>query len=224
VRDVVPLPPVARDVTPGLGYDARGPAVHPPAVVVPSHLEEVDVVAAAAGLTLERYGDRLILSGDPEMQRLGEAIHGFLAADRPSLAADERRALARGLLERWEVSFALAPDDLLRASDRLRAWVDSRWPGAVWHREWPLLHRQPNGTIIRGTADLVVEHAGGFVVIDHKSFPGSAEQAAVRAAGFTGQLTAYAAAVAAATSRPVTEGFVHLPVLGAVVPLPVDPN
>ena len=222
VRDVVPLAPVARDVTPGLGYDARGAASHPPAVVVPSDMgevAEVDVVAAAAGLTLERYGERLILSGDPEMQFLGDAIHGFLAADRPSFDADERRAIARGLLARWGVPFALPPDDLLRASDRLRTWIDGRWPAAVWHREWPLLHRQPSGTIVRGTADLVLEHAGGFVVIDHKSFPGSAEQAARRAVGYTGQLAAYAAAVAAATGRRVTECFVHLPVLGAVVPV-----
>ncbi len=232
VRDAALLGPVARDVTPGLGYVAAGPCAYPPAVVVPSSLVppdglrddggEVDIVAAAAGLTLERCGERLILHGDPEMQRVGEAIHGFLAADRPTLAADERRAIAGGLLTRWEVAAALRPDDLIAASDRLRAWIDARFPGAVWHREWPLLHRQPNGTIIRGTADLVLEHADGFVVVDHKSFPGSADQAAVRAAAFTGQLAAYAAAVAAATGRRVTGCFVHLPVLGAIVALPTD--
>jgi ATP-dependent exoDNAse (exonuclease V) beta subunit len=225
VRDVVPLPPITRDATPGLGYAARGTESYPPAVVVPSDMPgpdgEVDLVAAAAGLALERYGERLILSGDPEMQRLGEAIHGFLAADRPTLTADERRGLARGLLGRWTVDFALQPDDLVKASDRLRVWIDTRWPEAIWHREWPLLHRQPNGTIVRGTADLVIEHADGFAVIDHKSFPGSAEQAAQRALGYTGQLAAYAAAVAAATGRVVTECFIHLPVLGSIVPVPV---
>ena len=230
LREGAMLDPVRRDVTPGAGYDPTGPRAYPPAVTVPSSLVppdglrddggEVDVVAAAAGLTLERYGERLMLRGDPEMQRVGEAIHGFLAADRPTLDPDERRAIAVGLLERWGVAAALGPDDLVRASDRLRAWVDARFPGAVWHREWPLLHRQPNGTVIRGTADLVIEHADGYAVIDHKSFPGSAEQAAARAAGFQGQLSAYASAVATATGRPVTGCYVHLPVLGAVVPLP----
>jgi ATP-dependent helicase/nuclease subunit A len=169
---------------------------------------------------IERYGERLVLRGDPEMQLVGEAIHGFLAADRPGLDADERRGIAIGLLARWGVAAALQPEDLLRASDRLRTWVDERFPNALWHREWPLLHRQPNGTIIRGTADLVLEHAEGFTVIDHKSFPGSAEQAAARAAAFSGQLSAYAAAVATATGRPFTGCFVHLPVLAAMVPLP----
>ncbi len=230
LREVVPVARVAPDLTPGLGYPRRDPQTYPPAVVVPSSMvpptalpeagPEMDVVSAVAGLQLERYGDRLVLSGNPEMQLLGDAIHGFLAADRPTLDVDRRRALARGLLERWGVPFALPPDDLLRASDRLQKWVDGRWPGAVWHREWPLLHRQPSGTIVRGTADLVIEHADGFAVIDHKSFPGSVEQAVVRALGFATQLGAYAAAVAAATGRPVTGCFVHLPVLGGVVPIP----
>lgn len=226
VRDVALLGPAPRDVTPGLGYRAAGPRVHPPAVVVPSSLVPPDGLgdelgSAAADLTLERYGERLILHGDPEMQSVGDAIHGFLAADRPALDVAARRALATGLLQRWGVEGALGPDDLLLASDRLRQWVDTRYPGAVWHREWPLLHRQANGTIVRGTADLVLEHAAGFAVIDHKSFPGSAEQAAVRAASFAPQLAAYAAAVSAATGRPVRGCFVHLPVLGAVVPLPI---
>jgi ATP-dependent exoDNAse (exonuclease V) beta subunit len=155
------------------------------------------------------------------MEDVGQAIHGFLAADRPTLGAAERGEMAEGLLRRWGVASALRPDDLLRASDRLRAWVDQRWPGAVWHREWPLLHRQASGTVVRGTADLVIEHADGFAVIDHKSFPGTAEQAALRARGFAGQLGAYAAAVAAATGRRVTECFVHLPVLAAMVPIRV---
>jgi ATP-dependent exoDNAse (exonuclease V) beta subunit len=223
VREAAPLAPVPRDVTPGLGYAAAGPREYWPAVVVPSDMlpsdELVASAAAAEGLALEPFGERLVLSGNPEMQLLGEAIHGFLAADRPTLDTADRREIARGLLQRWDVAGALPPDDLLRASDRLRHWVDTRWPGAIWHREWPLLHRQPNGTIVRGTADLVIEHADGFAVIDHKSFPGSAEQAALRAAGFAGQLAAYAAAVAAATGRPVTECFVHLPVLAAVVPV-----
>ena len=231
VREAAPMAPMPRDVTPGRGYAARGPRTYPRGVVVPSAMVpagglrddgvEIDVVAAGLGLELERCGERLVLRGNPEMQRVGEAIHGFLAADRPTLAGAERRAIARGLLQRWGVAFALEADDLVRASDRLHQWVEARFPGAVWHREWPLLHRQPSGTIVRGTADLVIEHAAGFAVIDHKSFPGTVEQAAVRALAFAGQLAAYAAAVTAATRRPVTGCFVHLPVLAAVVPIRV---
>jgi len=220
VRDVALLGPAPRDATPGLGYVAAGPRPYPPAIVVPSDMPPPNAEAPGdARVELEACGERIVLSGAPDMQVVGEAIHGFLAADRPTLAAAERRQIAAGLLARWQVATVLRPDDLLTASDRLRAWVERRFPDAVWHREWPLLHRQPNGTVVRGTADLVIEHANGFAVVDHKSFPGTAEQAIARAVGYAGQLAAYADAVAAARRRPVTECWVHLPVLGAMVPM-----
>src|SRR5262249_5166212 len=155
----------ARDVTPGLGYVARGPRTYPPAITVPSEMldaaaergletptasgvappvatgsrsaraadGQLDLFSAAHTVALERHGERIVLAGSPDMQLLGEAIHGFLAADRPEIGDDERRAIAAGLLRRWGVASALRPDDLLRASDRLRAWVEGRLPGAVWH-------------------------------------------------------------------------------------------
>ena len=217
VRDAVLHDAVPRDAVPGRGYVAPGRRSHPPAIVVPSEMAPSERAAEAA--TVERCGDRLRLGANPDMQRVGEAVHGFLAADRPTFAAAERRDIAAGLLQRWDVAGVLRVDDLLRASERLRTWVASRFPGAVWHREWPLQHRQPNGTIVRGTADLVIEHGSGFAIVDHKSFPGTVEQAVRRAAGYAGQLAAYAAAVAAAREQPVTGSFVHLPVLGLIVEL-----
>ncbi len=227
VRDVALLGPVPRDATPGRGYEASGPRVYPPAIVVPSDMTQPDGLAGdgtpadvgAVGPQLDRFTDRIVLAGNPEMELVGDAIHGFLAADRPTFDGRERRALAAALLERWGVASALRPDDLVRASDGLRGWIEGRFPGAVWHREWPLLHRLANGTVVRGTADLVIEHADGFAVIDHKSFPGTAEQAVLRAIGYSGQLAAYAAAVTAAKRRPVTGCYVHLPVLGSIVPV-----
>jgi hypothetical protein len=186
-------------------------------VVTPSGTEG----AGAAGKP-ERIGERLTLGSDPDMTRLGEAVHGFLAADQSDLGDDERREIAVGLLERWGVGDALRPDDLLRAGEALRRWVESRWAGAAWRREWPLLHRQTSGTIVRGNADLVLEHEGGFVIVDHKSFAGTVAEAVEKAARFAGQLGAYAAAVGAASGRPVVACFIHLPMSGLVVPVAAD--
>jgi len=153
------------------------------------------------------------------MQALGEAVHAFLAADRTSLDRQARVEMAAGLLARWEVRSALLPEALLAASDALRAWIDSRWPGAVWHREVPLSARLPRGTVLRGVADLVVESDDGFVLVDHKSFPGDLATATERAATFAGQLCAYAEAIARATARTHIGSFIHLPISGAVVEL-----
>jgi hypothetical protein len=57
------------------------------------------------------------------------------------------------------------------------------------------------------------------VIVDHKSFPGGTEQAIARAQTHAPQLAAYAAAIRAATGRPVLGCWIHLPVAGLVVKL-----
>ena len=75
----------------------------------------------------------------------------------------------------------------------------------------------PEGTVLRGVADLVLEIDDGLVLLDHKSFPGNPEQARERAGSYAGQLSAYAAALAEATKRPVLAAYIHLPVSGLVI-------
>ena len=212
------LPPVRADgrvPVPTPGYVPSGPQVHPPATLNPSQLEGKGAVAE----TLE-IGDRIpiaIAIGDEdEMRRFGEAVHSFLAADRPTLPATERDALAREVLERFGVTGAVEASQLPKATDRLAEWIAAMWPGATWRREWPLLHKLSEGTVLRGVADLVLETDAGLVLLDHKSFPGNREQATARAAEYAGQLSAYAAALEAATSKTVVGTYIHLPVSGLV--------
>jgi ATP-dependent exoDNAse (exonuclease V) beta subunit len=153
------------------------------------------------------------------MDLVGSAIHGFLAADRPGLDPGARLAIASGLLERWDVANAIAPTALLTASDALQAWVAHNWPAAVWHRELPILHRLPSGSTVRGTCDLALETTAGWVIIDHKSFPGTTADAVTRAQAHAPQLAAYAAAIRAATSQPIHSYWIHLPVTGLIIPV-----
>ena len=121
------------------------------------------------------------------------------------------------MLERFEVAGAVEAAQLPGASDRLAQWIESTWPGATWRREWPLLHRLPDGTVLRGVADLVLETDTGLVLLDHKSFPGSRAQASARAGEYAGQLAAYVGALEAATGKTVLGAYIHLPVSGLVV-------
>ncbi len=66
--------------------------------------------------------------------------------------------------------------------------------------------------IVSGFIDLLLETPQGFVVIDHKSFPGSADASRSKAIKFTGQLSVYAEAVGKATGKEVKELYIHLPV------------
>ena len=90
---------------------------------------------------------------------------------------------------------------------------------ATWHRELPVRRRLPDGSVLSGTADLVLETPEGLVVVDHKSYPGSTAEALARAAKHAGQLAAYAETVAEAWGKPVLGTFIHLPVGGIVVPV-----
>jgi ATP-dependent exoDNAse (exonuclease V) beta subunit len=206
------LPPTPRDPRPGALYAASGPREHPPAWLQPSALETPGRIAA-----VEELGPRLEVTGSWEENRLGEAFHRFFAADDPALLAEDRLALASGLIRRWGLTDNLAPQALLESSTRLRTWCETRFPAAAWRREWPLARRAASGTVLRGAADLVLETADVLVIVDHKTFPGSAEAAMEKARGFAGQVWSYADALREATGKAVRGCFVHLPIGGTIV-------
>ena len=215
--DIWPTSPaeaVEKELQPGDRWIPAGPTAYPVATATPSGL-------AAAGRAGEprRIGHRLPLVGRPDMRLVGEALHGFLAADRLERAAEERQNVARGLLARWGVTGHLAPGDLLAASDALQRWIATSWPGAEQRAEWSIHDRLESGTVLNGVADLVLELAETFVVVDHKSYPGSDADALVKASTFAGQLGAYVDAIARATGKVCAGTFIHLPVTGLMVPV-----
>ncbi len=215
VRTTVPSPSTLTQRVPGDWYEwpTKIPE-YAPEYVQPSAI----ALSGKFGEPAE-IGTRFPIAGQPEMELIGSAMHGFLAADRPGLSDAQRKKMAGGLLARWNVAAAVEVDAVLGASVALRNWVESNWPGARWHREWPMRMRMPNGSTLRGIADLVLETSAGYVVIDHKSFPGNREKAVEKAAGYAGQVLAYAQAIRAATGKPVAGSFIHLPVVGLVVPV-----
>ncbi|WP_434391123.1 hypothetical protein [Melittangium boletus] len=97
VRVPEPREPVARETRPEAGAPLRAPVLHPPAFLQPSMLEGRGRVLVAG-----RLGERTPLTGEPEMADLGQAVHGFLAADRKELSAEQRLTLATRLLSGLE--------------------------------------------------------------------------------------------------------------------------
>jgi ATP-dependent exoDNAse (exonuclease V) beta subunit len=195
----------------GPALPSGDPPTHPPRLVRPSALPG----ATPPALAPVPLGGRLALVGTPDMAALGEAVHGFLAADDPAREAAAREAMAERLLRRWGVG-ALTAAQVVTAADRLWAWLRRRWPGCTWRSEVPVL-TVVGARRLSGRVDLLVEYPGGLAVIDHKTFPGRAEHWPDRAAAHLPQLEAYAAALEAATGRRVTEIALHLPVAGTLL-------
>ena len=211
VREFEPSEPRPRSTEPGHVYPVRDVVEHPPAFLSPSSVNE----PGALGEVFELGSGFAVHGVDP--QSLGDAVHGFFAADDPGAEAGEREALAAALLRRFAVTVPGLAAHVVQAADALQRFVGQRWPGAMLRRELPVWHRTASGTVVRGTADVVLEHAGGYAVIDHKILLGSPERALRDVPQYAGQLERYAQAITAATGKEVRETWVHLPLAGRLV-------
>lgn len=192
---------------------ARPRTTHRPLRLRPSGPADTADFAALARVPL---GGRLPLSGEPEMDVLGQAVHAFLAVDRSEEDARRRRDLAARVLKRWNVDGHLNADDLLEAADRLWSFLAQRFPGARLRREVPVFAPVASQFTV-GRIDLLVDWGDAFAVIDHKSFPGRPDLWENRAAGAAPQLAAYAQAVATATGAVCAGLFVHMPLVGSIL-------
>ena len=218
VRAADPAAPAPGAVEPGLGYDAAGPREFPPATTDISSIAGIGTLAE-----LETLAPPPFIQLPVDWASLGTAVHAFLAADG-ELDGDERLAMASRLLEHWSVQGALRATDLIAASDALRAWITRRFPGAAWHREWPVRMRQENGTELVGYADLMLVDGDAFVLVDHKCLGGTREEALVACSGYAGQIGTYADAIAAATGKRAAGCFVHLVTHGVMAALERRPR
>ena len=213
VRRLAPQEEEEHVIEPGEGYVPAGPRDdHPPAWENPSSMKGEGTAKEPV-----QIGNKIEPKGRYDDKHLGEAIHGFFAADIDGLKESDRLSIAEGLLERWEVAESLSPADLLKAGDALKTWAKKRWPDAKWRREIPMAYRNQRGSVVRGICDLALDTKEGWVVIDHKSY-----QDADRAAEAAPQLKAYSDGIAA-TDRSVQGCWIHLPLLGVVVPVKSKP-
>jgi len=216
VRELSGLPPaVATPARASTLWYAASPRVERPAERLNPSVEPLAGNARIA--KVERLGGRKPLDAKPEQAgKVGDAIHGFLAADRQG-PVEARAAMATRILKAFGVVGAVSPETLLSASDALRTWVDARYPGATWYREWPVRARLagPSPRLLVGEVDLFLELPDGFVLVDHKSFPGTEKERDRKLVEeYAPQLGWYAKVLATALKKPLKAAFIHLPIRG----------
>ncbi|WDL97760.1 UvrD-helicase domain-containing protein [Alicyclobacillus sp. ALC3] len=209
-------------------YLAREPE-HVADVFLPAHFQPskagavADVSGSGGGLSstaadteVLSLGQRISLTGRIAMADLGDAVHAFLAADNIARARDARIGQAAAILQRYRVT-AVSPESVVEAGDRLAAFIRNRYPSVTAvHREWPI-HLRRGLQTASGWADLVLETPDGYVLIDHKTFPGPESQWIDKARSYLPQLSVYSEAIARATGRPVIGAWIHMPIVGAMV-------
>ena len=162
-----------------------------------------------------QLGPRIPLTGDPDLQSVGEAFHRFFAFDDPVRPEPARLALAGDMLLSWSVP-QLAPGDLVEAADRLHAFLDQRYGGSAQMREWPV-YAAENLQVISGRIDLLIDDGEFFAVIDHKSFPGVMALDDERLSAFGGQVGLYASALRQGAARECRDYWIHQPIAGLMI-------
>jgi ATP-dependent exoDNAse (exonuclease V) beta subunit len=142
------------DVPTGLTPDSR----------TPSALVLEAPAAASAEVTVVRYGDPLAIEVELSGVALGTFLHRSfeVLGARPDLAGrlPQITGVAVSASGLGQISTAVA---------RFEAWLVETFEPTSVQREWPLLHVDPQGTVVSGMADLIVHTAEGAWIIDHKS-------------------------------------------------------
>lgn len=204
-------------LTEGANYLVEGIHMkeYPPARVSPSSLTvSDDKMAGIKVQMLADFGCRIEIKGNPEMDALGNAIHGFLAVCSSGYTNQQKLEIAARLLKRWGVDKAIDSNDLISAEKRLRVFIDKTYSGAKIDREWPVSILNNEFQQMQGWIDMLLELPEGYVVIDHKSYPGTDGEE--HAKQYAPQLAVYREAIEKATGKSVISTLIHLPVLGKI--------
>ncbi len=165
----------------------------------------------------DAVGVRLSLAGKPDMASLGTALHLCIA--RASVLGGISASEVERILNTWTVAHSVDKDAVFAQVEAFQTWIAKRWPGCPVHVEIPIEADGPNGTRIRGRIDLLVETPEGWILLDHKSNPGGAARDEDLVAEHGPQLESYGHALLSATGKPVSQGWLYMPVAARAVRL-----
>lgn len=193
------------------------PSQQPQALHLPSRLtasSEGSDDSEATVLLVAELGSRLATHGADEWGAVGSAVHAYLGTAHAALDSGRQLDLAERIVERWKIGHLVDPELLVTSGTRFEEYLDSEFPGWIRHREAAIGWR-PENRVMEGWIDLLLEGPEGFVLVDHKTYPGNDPEGHVREK-YLGQMAAYRGAVLAATGKRVLRTLIHFPALGSV--------
>jgi len=192
----------------------------PETQILPARLSPSKAVAIDSEVKIKVYdlGERLLEDSTENMVDVGEAVHSFLCVDRADVPWVDRVQTAHEILARWSVA-ALQPEQLVVAADRLYQFIITHYgASSVIRREWPI-HLRQGIQQVSGWIDMIVETPHGWVIVDHKSFPGQKRDLLERARHHAPQLELYRKSLEKAFGALPRELLLHFPLIGSMVSL-----
>jgi ATP-dependent exoDNAse (exonuclease V) beta subunit len=158
-------------------------------------------------------GTQLIPRGAANWDHVGSAIHGYFALPLAEMNSDVRLVAAQRLLDRWGAASAVDAAVVVEAGDRMLSFFARQYPGATATTEQSVAWRNADNQLMEGWIDLLLETPAGYVLVDHKSYPGKDPVGHIKDK-YVGQMRGYAEAIQSITGRPVVETLIHMPALG----------
>ncbi|WP_087484769.1 UvrD-helicase domain-containing protein [Brachybacterium massiliense] len=161
-------------------------------------------------------GEVLVRGGGPQWERVGEALHAYLALPLEQLTQAQKDSAAQRLLERWAVTRTVDAEVLHAAGRAWSRFLTKEFPGAEQLTEQPITWWNEEEQVMEGWIDTLLRlPSGEIVLVDHKSYPGDDPVGHVRR-HYLGQMATYAQALAAAGRAP-DRILMHLPLRGEVL-------
>lgn len=187
------------------------PVSHKPARLTASSLESFGFAADVSEAAV--LGPQLIPRGAANWDHVGSAIHGYFALPLGEMDDSVRLRAAQRLLDRWGAAAAVEPGVVVEAGERMLAFFAQHYPGATVTTEQSVAWRNADNQLMEGWIDLLLETPAGYVLVDHKSYPGTDPVGHIKDK-YIGQMRGYAEAIESITGRSVVETLIHMPALG----------
>jgi ATP-dependent exoDNAse (exonuclease V) beta subunit len=189
--------------------------IHVNAKILPSKLDEKSEKYDNEWKVIENFDFRIQINGNPEMNILGNAIHAYFAVDYNNITENMQIKTATRLIKNFGMENIIKPSEIVLSGHNLIKFLDNNYYTYKLYREWPIYMKNEDGQVIQGWIDMLVETEEGYVVIDHKSYPGKdVEEWAKK---HVVQLMMYKKAIESVKGKPVIDVLLHLPVSGIVL-------
>jgi len=168
----------------------------------------------------DNYAKRINITGNPEMNKVGDFIHALICFYHYQKSSEKRKSALARLLENHGMETVFANEELVKNIEGFFSWLETKYPGAQVMSEHPLLYsigERENLQRVSGIIDMLVETKEGYVIIDHKSFPGKKSELGKKALEYAPQLEWYKRGVEQLTGKKVIGMYIHFVMQGEMV-------
>jgi ATP-dependent exoDNAse (exonuclease V) beta subunit len=189
-----------------------------PARLTPSRQSQVP--GSRVGKIID-VGPRLPFSGALEEADLGDALHAIFAAEFVNPGHARRLENIQRILRGYNLGDQIKSEDVLQMVERFRACLGQQFQPKQVLVEIPIAITNEMGQRIEGFIDMLVETGNGWILIDHKSFPGKRSEWSTEAISYSGQLALYREALNK-LKLPVATVWIHFAVGCGLVEVLLD--